>query len=179
MTRYQEFASTYANPRGAEGPPPQPGANFRQGTEGVLRFYEGMARMWTNMLFGFYGPWMSAAMPFFPNPWAGAAPGGPVGQPTPMGAETHLAVEILGERSIRTTLQLEAGAENIPLKVKQLTSDDGAPPIENVSIEQRHYRQPLMLRVEVPESQPPGLYQGAVFDPRNDWPVGHLRVYVR
>ena len=107
------------------------------------------------------------------------------GSPPPTGAQAGgigaIAFAITSDRPVETEVKFfEGGDHGGPLVVQDLRSrENGAPPLEDVTLVQAGAGGALRFVVRVPAEQPPGLYQGLILDQRTDAPVGALGVTVK
>jgi hypothetical protein len=92
---------------------------------------------------------------------------------------TRVRIEVASRWPTEVWLDLRPGAARGPVVVHALrAADPEVPRLEDVTFANGSADEPPILRVRIPPSQPPGVYNGLVIDPRTSRPVGTVSVRV-
>jgi hypothetical protein len=141
-----------------------PQCDLREVTERIFRFYADLsaetATFWLDLV-------TSCVLPKLP----------PDGRP-PVRSDSAVKVEIFSSRPAKATVQLPPNAAALPLQACQLWSRDPTkPPLMDVAFV-RVAGQPV-LRVRIPDNQPPDLYLGVICDRRTGEALGTVSIDLR
>jgi hypothetical protein len=191
-----------------QGPGPRPGAPFpgapfpgapspdevqqRMGT--MMRYATDLAMMWMDFL------GMGGMAGYGPRPPSGPAPGavdvGPFsaggephahpepprahqGREAPEPEQTIISVEIASSRRTEVSVDLRPRSAGLPLKVHDLRSTEpDHPRLGGVGIQGLAAEDRVIVRIEVPDELPPGVYSGLILDELSSLPRGTLSVRV-
>jgi hypothetical protein len=92
---------------------------------------------------------------------------------------TRVRIEVTSRWPTEVCLDLRPEAVRGPVVVHALRAADPAVPrLDDVTFANGSTDEPPILRVRIPPSQPPGVYNGLVIDPRTSRPVGTVSVRV-
>jgi hypothetical protein len=103
--------------------------------------------------------------------------------PRPASRPAPVTLEISSRRPVEVSVDLTPGSAPGPLLAHDLRAVDsgrrriGGVVVEEVSAGEHH--QGFVVRIQVDDDQPPGVYAGLVVDPRTNTPRGSLSVRVR
>ena len=87
-----------------------------------------------------------------------------------------LTLDVQSSKRVNVTLELKSVAASLPLVVHELRSGDGAAPrISEVAIV---HGDRLVVRLRVPDGQPPGTYSGLIVDTKDNLPRGTMTVQI-
>jgi hypothetical protein len=87
-----------------------------------------------------------------------------------------LTLDVQSSKRVNVTVELKPVAASLPLVVHELRSGDGAAPrISEVSIV---HGDRLVVRLRVPDGQPPGTYSGLIVDTKDNLPRGTMTVQI-
>jgi hypothetical protein len=148
------------------------GNDIREVAERMLRYYADLSALWFELLGSLIG---NTGLPR-----GSLGPGRPTPEPFPMGGSASgppaVSIEVVSSRPTRTTLDLRPPVDGSRLSAQDLrASGSGKPPLTDVAFEPVSDGG-LVLRIRVPETQPPGIYTGAVIDRDTGQPRGTLSV---
>jgi len=151
------------------------GGDMREASERMVRYSADLLALW----FDFVNSTMANGelMRNLSASLQGARP--PADATRPAAAPTSVAVELCSIRPVRVTLDLKAHAAGRPLATHGLRAAEiDKPPLTDVGFERAADAAPLVLRLRVPETQPPGLYTGVVIDKQSGELLGTLTAQV-
>jgi hypothetical protein len=152
------------------------GGDMREASERMVRYSADLLALW----FDFVNSTMANGelMRNFSASLQGARPPAEATGPA-AAASTSVAVELCSIRPVRVTLDLKAHAAGRSLATHGLRAADiDKPPLTEVGFERAADAAPLVLRLRVPETQPPGLYTGVVIDKQSGELLGTLTAQV-
>lgn len=152
------------------------GGDVREATERMVRYSADLVALWldfVNSTFG-NGDLLRTLSAGWPPGGAAPAPAAPAPAP-PAAAPPGVPVEVASRRPLRVNVDLQAGAAGRPLAAHPLRAlEADKPPLAEVAFERDADGGPLVLRIRVPDAQPPGLYTGVIVDQRSGEPLGTL-----
>jgi hypothetical protein len=104
-----------------------------------------------------------------------AAPGAAAAAPTTAPAAGAVAVEVQSARPLRVSVELKPGSEGRGLATHGLRAlEPDKPALVDVAFVADGDRAQPVLRLRVPDGQPPGVYSGVVLDAQSGEPLGTL-----
>jgi hypothetical protein len=153
--------------------------------ERLLRAVGDMGVAWTEVVQNWGGANEQRPAPSAPGPFTAGKAVAPSGSnaaapSAPARTASVLSVAIESSRRVEATIELLPGASPAGLTASPLLSiDRDIPPIREVSIEAVEDRSQLRVRIEVPDEQPAGVYNGMLLDLAAQRPCGTITVQVR
>lgn len=107
----------------------------------------------------------------------------PVNGASANGASTtvplSVSIEVISARPTQVTLDLQPQSEGLPLATSGLhAGDPQKPPLTDITLEPGLDMGRLLLRIRVPEGQPPDVYTGVVVDKGTNLPRGTLSIRI-
>jgi hypothetical protein len=148
----------------------------------MARYYTDLGALWSDLLNAL------AANPDFVNNflrmWTpSSAPAAPEARPTPTPASAAVSVavsvELRSSRPAQVTVDLRPYAPGCELVTAGLYAVDSAiPPLREVRFESPLGTGPVVLRIRVPDEQPPEVYTGVIVDKKTNLPQGTVSVRV-
>jgi len=149
------------------------GNDIREVAERMLRYFADLSALWFEFLGSIAGNkdvFRSSFRPTDPNsgpsPMA-AATSGPIG----------VSIEVACFRPTQVTLDLRPHVDGLRLSAQDLRAlEPGKPPLTEVAFESAPGGDLVSLRIRVPDTQPVGIYAGAVIDGDTGEPCGTLSV---
>jgi hypothetical protein len=181
----QNAARTMSTPPASGGAPPDDGFQGRMGA--MLRTFADFTSLWMDLMGRATSggtaarepgvtPAVGTAGPFS----AGSAPGAAESSPEAHeGASSWLTLDIESTRRTEVTVDLRPRSSDRALRVPELRSPEpGLPHIQGVIIEAVPGEERMVIRIRVPDAQPPGSYSGIILDEQAGLPRGTLSVRV-
>jgi hypothetical protein len=109
-----------------------------------------------------------------PGQQAGSPPNG-----TPVATAFGLSLDVISTYPTQVTLDLHPHAEKLPLVTYGLhAGDPQKPPLSEITFNPNTEDGRLLLRIRIPERQPPDVYTGVVVDKNTNLPKGTLSVRI-
>jgi len=148
------------------------GNDLREVAERMLRYYADLSALWFEFLGSMVGNTGLLGSSF--------GPGRPKTELSSMGGSaggpTAVSIEVVSSRPTRTTLDLRPPVDCVRLSAQDLRAvEPGKPPLTDVAFEPVSDGG-LVLRIRVPDTQPAGIYTGALVDRDTGQPRGTLSV---
>jgi hypothetical protein len=108
---------------------------------------------------------------------AAATDGAPISMREPEGTRVRVEVASLWPTEVWLDLRPEAATASVVVHALRAT-DPEIPRLDDVSFANGPANDPPVLRVRIPPSQPPGVYNGLIIDRQTNRPVGTVSVRV-
>jgi len=149
------------------------GNDIREVAERMLRYFADLSALWFEFLDSIVGNTDVSRSSF--------RPGGPNAGPSPMAASASgpigVSIEVVSVRPTQVTLDLRPHADGLRLSAQELRAlEPGKPPLTDVAFERAPHGDLVRLRIRVPDTQPVGIYAGAVVDRDTGEPCGTVSV---
>lgn len=181
----QNVARGMSTPPASGGTPPDDGFQSRMGA--MLRTFADFTSLWLDLMGRATSGGTAAREPGVTpaggtaGPFsAGGAPGVAAASPeAQVGASPWLTLDIESTRRTEVTVDLRPRSSDGALRVQDLrASEPGLPHIQGVVIEAVPGEDRMVIRIRVPDEQPPGTYSGIILDEQAGLPRGTISVRV-
>lgn len=157
------------------GTPADDGVQGRMGA--MLRSFSDFAGMWMDVASRVGPGGAPGATP--PVGTAGPFPVGPVAAEPQGVAPLALTFDIQSARRIEVSVNLHPRSSGLSLMVHELRAPEpDKPRLTGVTLQGLPDEERLVLRLQVPEEYPPGVYSGVILDTRTSFPRGTLSVRI-
>jgi hypothetical protein len=180
MRQGQTFAQAGWPSRSSDASPTDP----QKLTERMFQYASDLAGVWLEyaQAVGQASPSPASPGPARPAPAAPHVGGFDIGSRVDPGSSAvppRVSIDVVSRKRVELTVDLKPGAAATPLRVFDLRAGDPAlPRISGVTIEALPQDHRVVVRIELPDDQPAGVYAGVIVDLESNVPHGTLSVRV-
>jgi hypothetical protein len=155
------------------------GNDARELIERIVRYYTDLGSLWGDLANSLLAnPDLLGNLLRRGQPQAAQQAGTTVNG-TPTTVALAVSIEVISAHPTQVTLDLQPHAEKLPLATYGLhAGDPQKPPLSEITFKPGADDGRLLLRICIPEGQPPDVYTGVVVDKNTNLPRGTLSVRI-